>query len=269
MKRLKNIEITHISLVKAGANNKEAIYKSKEGEPSESRLSRVFKSDGERGALYGIVYSPDEVDSQGEFAEAAEIEKAAYGFMKSLNAKNVDREHSFQSEDAFVAESWLVRKNDAIFGGEPIGSWAVVIKLESDALKEAVKKGEIKGLSMAGTADREEVAKDSGDGALKSLIKGLLDAIKSSKGSEMNKEKVKEGEAIGRSPSEGIAKGEAIGEKTAAEVIKAALEPIVKDLSEIKKSYETLKGEVGALVKEVGKSKQEDGANVNKYKEIL
>ncbi|WP_195836304.1 XkdF-like putative serine protease domain-containing protein [Campylobacter portucalensis] len=97
------------------------------------------------GVVYGIVYSPDEVDAHGEMSSGEEIQKAAYGFMKGLNGGNVDREHDFKNRDAYVAESWIVRENDALFKGEKVGSWAVGIKLESDELKQAVKKGEIAG----------------------------------------------------------------------------------------------------------------------------
>jgi hypothetical protein len=127
---LSNIDITHISLVKKGANGKQIIYKSaKDGKYKKD--IEIKKSDSEKGIVYGIVYSPDEVDSQGDYATADEIEKAAYGFMKSLNQRNVDVEHSFVSEDAFVAESWILKSNDPIFPDEPEGSWAVAIKLES------------------------------------------------------------------------------------------------------------------------------------------
>ncbi|MBR8466342.1 hypothetical protein KDE13_08350 [Campylobacter sp. faydin G-140] len=157
--KLKNLNITHISLVKAGANKKNIIYKSSKENPSYEKVIKIAKNDEEKGVIYGIVYSPDEVDTQGEMTDIKEIEKAAYSFMKGLNGTNIDREHDFKPDGAYVAESWLVRENDALFKSEKIGSWAVAIKLENDELKEAVKKGEIAGLSMAGTAERYDVGK--------------------------------------------------------------------------------------------------------------
>lgn len=150
--RLKDMKITHISLVKHGANKKNIIYKS----GNYTKDLKIVKKDNEKGIIYGIVYSPDEIDLQGEFASKEDIEKAAYGFMQELCLKNVDKEHNFKALDAFVCESWLVRKNDPIFSNEKEGSWAVGIKLLSDELKEAVKKGEINSLSMAGEAIRVE-----------------------------------------------------------------------------------------------------------------
>ena len=154
--KLTNLSITHISLVKAGANKKSIIYKSEAREPSFEKDVSIAKFDEEKGVVYGIVYSPDEVDTQGDFTDAAEIEKAAYAFMKDLKGQNIDKEHDFKPDGkAYVAESWIVRENDALFKSEKVGSWAVGIKIESDELKELIKSGEI-----AGLAKREEVQKN-------------------------------------------------------------------------------------------------------------
>lgn len=51
-------------------------------------MSRTFirKSDERRYTL-GIVYEPDVVDSQGDFAKAEDIEKGAWAFMKTIQEK--------------------------------------------------------------------------------------------------------------------------------------------------------------------------------------
>ena len=194
---LSNIAITHISLVKAGANGKEVIYKSAKPGNYENTID-IKKVDDEQGVVYGVVYAPEEVDTQGDFATAEEIKKAAYGFMKSLNGRNVDVEHSFQNEAAFVAESWIVKGGDSIFPNEPEGSWAVAIQLESDELKTLAKSGELAGLSMAGEATKTEVEKAEGAGeqAFSNFFKAFADVasdiwidfgglIKKSKGNDM------------------------------------------------------------------------------------
>lgn len=171
LRKLKDMQITHISLVKAGANNKSIIYKSAKSEPSYFKDVEIKKSDEELGVVYGIVYSPDEIDSQGDYTDKDEIVKASYKFMKERNTLNVDKEHDFKNVDAFVAESWIVKANDPIFPNEKVGSWAVAIKLESDELKKAVKEGQIAGLSMAGQVGAFEEKEDLG--VLKALIKIL------------------------------------------------------------------------------------------------
>ena len=47
-------------------------------------MSRLIKSDAPQRYTLGIVYSPDVVDSQGDWATAAEIEKACHQFMREL-----------------------------------------------------------------------------------------------------------------------------------------------------------------------------------------
>ena len=152
MAKLTDISVDFISLVRKGANKKEVIFKSADAGEQELKTVNIAKTDEEKRIVYGIVYAPDEVDTQGDFAEAADIEKAAYDFMAQLNGRNIDKGHSYVPENAFVAESWLIRKGDPLFPDEPEGAWAVGIKVEDDALWEEVKKGEISGLSMGGTA---------------------------------------------------------------------------------------------------------------------
>ncbi|MBE3607045.1 hypothetical protein CCAL13119_08925 [Campylobacter sp. RM13119] len=206
--KLKNLNITHISLVKAGANKKNIIYKSSKENPSYEKMIKIAKNDEEKGVIYGIVYSPDEVDTQGETADAKEIEKAAYAFMKGLNGANIDREHDFKPDGAYVAESWIVRENDALFKSEKIGSWAVAIKLENDELKEAVKKGEIAGLSMAGTAQREGVSKSEDSVSIADAISKGFSALfakfeKKDKGENME-EKDKDASNIEKTLKDGF-----------------------------------------------------------------
>ncbi|WP_086243965.1 XkdF-like putative serine protease domain-containing protein [Campylobacter devanensis] len=170
--KLENLEVSMISLVKSGANKKSIIYKSAK-EPNLSKDIKIIKSD-EEGVVYGIVYSPNEIDSQGDFADANTIKTAAYSFMKSGFAKNVDREHSFNNVDAYVCQSWLIKSGDPVFPDEKEGSWAVAIKLESDELKDAVKKGEISGISMAGVANKIQAQETSkSENSLTNLIKSI------------------------------------------------------------------------------------------------
>jgi len=159
LKKLKDINITHISLVKDGANGKEIIYKSEDTSPVYTKEINISKSNIEKGIVYGIVYSPDEIDTQGDFTDINEIEKASYNFMKSKNILNVDTNHDFNNKEAFVCESWILKGNDPVFPNEKIGSWAVGIKLEDEELKKSVKNKEIKALSMAGICHKEEVIK--------------------------------------------------------------------------------------------------------------
>uniref|UniRef100_UPI003AF889C0 XkdF-like putative serine protease domain-containing protein n=1 Tax=Campylobacter hyointestinalis TaxID=198 RepID=UPI003AF889C0 len=80
-KEITNMQVKLISLVSAGANNKKIIYKNE----NFNELLRVDfkKSDEEQGIVYGIVYAPDEIDTQGEFANADEIKKSSIRLYES------------------------------------------------------------------------------------------------------------------------------------------------------------------------------------------
>ena len=177
--KLSNIVISHISLVKEGANQKNIIYKSKDADmDNQEQLVnfKVVKNDEKKGVVYGIVYAPDEIDSQGDFASADEIEKAAYNFMKSLNNQNIDTNHDLEKVDAYVAESWIVKDGDPLF--KEVGAWAVAIKLESEELKKAAADGTFGGLSMYGKAEKEEVkGVAKADMSLKAFMQALKDVL--------------------------------------------------------------------------------------------
>ncbi|HZW38305.1 MAG TPA: XkdF-like putative serine protease domain-containing protein [Ignavibacteriaceae bacterium] len=158
---LKKVEVNFISLVKKGANNKTVIYKNNPAEENYNKNFSVKKVDDEKNIIYGIVYSPDEVDLQGDTASAEVINEMAYQFMKSSRTRNIDHQHNENPVDAYIAESWLIKKGDPVFPNEKEGSWAVAIKIDDKDLWQLVKSGEISGLSIGGFADIEEAPKKS------------------------------------------------------------------------------------------------------------
>lgn len=156
---LKKIDVRFISLVERGANGKIIIWKSDNGENNNyEHYVPIKKLDEEEKIVYGIVYSPDQIDSQGDYTTAEVIKEAAYNFMKNLRIKNVDEGHNFEPV-GYVVESWLIRKGDPLFREEKEGSWAVGIKIEDEEVWKKVKNGIYKGLSMAGYAEVEEISK--------------------------------------------------------------------------------------------------------------
>ncbi len=160
MALMKNINVEFISLVRKGANRKKILWKSAEN-PQEQKQIPIAKTDEEKHLVYGVVYAPNEIDSQGDYTTAEEIEKAAHNFMKEGRVGNIDRHHSFAAEDgAFVAESWIIKAGDPVFPDEKEGAWAISVKIEDEELWEEVKKQEIGGLSIGGMADKIEKASD-------------------------------------------------------------------------------------------------------------
>ena len=169
-KELRNIDVQYISLVKSGANRKHIIVKSpdyEEGQGTISRLIKIEKVDPVKHMVYGLVYSPNDIDStdtDDEFVTEVEIEKACERFMKQGLTPNVDVAHSWKKEDgAFIRESWIVKSGDPMFPDEG-GAWAVGIKVEKEELWGMVEAKEIAGLSLGGFAEKISVDTARGEG---------------------------------------------------------------------------------------------------------
>ncbi|MEG9884170.1 MAG: XkdF-like putative serine protease domain-containing protein [Hyphomicrobiales bacterium] len=176
MAKLKDLTVKYISLVKSPATGKGLTLKSLDCEARRETTFAIDKTDDERMVAYGIVYAPDEVDSHGDSADAETIRKAAYEFMRDQRLKNIDANHSSQPEDAYVAESWIVRAGDALFPAERPGSWAVGIRVGDPALWRQLKSGELTGLSLAGTArvkHRSDTTADRMPGWFERFLKSI------------------------------------------------------------------------------------------------
>ena len=187
---LKDAKITHVSYVDKGANKKTFFFtKSEDGksdpEPTFKKEIKVYTKSEELQLVYGVVYEPDVEDAHGDFMTANEIEKAAHGFLK--DARNVDTQHDFEAGVGEVVESY-VAPSDLTIGEQEItkGSWVLVTKA-SEEIWEKIKKGDITGYSMAGTAvsvEKEEApSTDNSEKGLFNLLKNFFagDAIQKGK----------------------------------------------------------------------------------------
>ncbi|MEN1969015.1 XkdF-like putative serine protease domain-containing protein [Lentibacillus sp. N15] len=186
-RELINANITHVSYVDKGANQKQFFFTKSDKQPDFKKEVKVFidKEDEEQQLVYGVVYEPDVEDSHGDVMTAAEIEKAAHGFVK--DARNIDKQHDFESGVGEVVESYIAPA-DFDIGEHSIakGSWVLVTKA-SDEVWEDIKKGEITGYSMAGTAETvEKQNKNNGkkptsksDEGNDEEMKGFFDLLKS------------------------------------------------------------------------------------------
>ncbi|QNK87755.1 terminase [Sporosarcina sp. resist] len=157
-RELVNASVTHVSYVGKAANKKQFFLTKSADKPTFQKEVKVFvnKEEAEQQLVYGIVYSPGSADDEsthdtdGDFMTAAEIEKAAHGFVK--DARNIDTQHDFESGVGEVVESYIAPA-DFTIGEEAIakGSWILVTKA-SDEIWEAIQKGAYTGYSLAGTA---------------------------------------------------------------------------------------------------------------------
>lgn len=155
-RELVNAQVTHVSYVDKGANQKRFFLTKSADEPTFQKEVKVFinKEDKAQKLVYGVVYEPDVEDSHKDFMTAAEIEKAAHGFLK--DARNIDTQHDFNAGVGEVVESYIAPA-DLTIGEEEItkGSWVLVTKA-SDEIWEAIQKGDYTGYSLAGTAETIE-----------------------------------------------------------------------------------------------------------------
>jgi hypothetical protein len=114
------------------------------------RLVTISKTDEEERVIKGVVYKPNELDSQEDWMEPQEIKKAAYDFMKNLRLTNVDTKHDLNTVDAFVCESYIAKAEDP--DGYVEGAWVVAMKIEDEILWQDILKGEYESFSMWGQA---------------------------------------------------------------------------------------------------------------------
>lgn len=263
-KHLKDIKIGFISLVRKGANKRKFIYKSSDKTPAFEADIEIAKYDNEQGIVYGVVYAPGEIDTHGHQASKNEIKKAAHAFIIKSNAKNVDIEHSYKPEEAYVAESWIVEKGDPKLPDAPAGSWAVGVQLKSDELRNLAKSGEIQGLSMAGFATI--VSKSDGDGIINKILKSFR---KIGDENDMEEKAVKA--LVKKAEDELIEKFDSIPMKTeeeAAVILKSALTEMLKPINDrLEKIEKSTKGSAQSpeQIKKAEEELEKVGVNISKY----
>ncbi|MCY8258898.1 XkdF-like putative serine protease domain-containing protein [Bacillus spizizenii] len=272
-RELVNAKITHVSYVDKAANQKQFFFMKSEKQPDFQKEVKVLtKEADEQKLVYGIVYEPDTVDAHGDFMTAAEIEKAAHGFLK--DAREIDKQHDFQGGVGEVVESY-VAPADFEMNGKTIkkGSWVLVTKA-SEEVWEQIKKGEITGYSMAGTAETIEKQDEKPASQEKTDEKGLFNLLKNffmgkqqqshevpvekagRKFSASNLQEIKNAHtALGNLLSQ-VETEEEEKEMTSEEVtksIQAALEPIEKRLETLEKEEELKKKDKEKTEEEVEK----------------
>ncbi|MBO1583132.1 XkdF-like putative serine protease domain-containing protein [Bacillus sp. XF8] len=191
-RKLKNLQVSHVSYVTAGANKRDFFLMKSAEQPNFEKEVRVIKSeDEEKRLVYGIVYEPGVLDSHNDFADEATIEKAAHEFM--LKYRQIDKDHDFQAGVGEVVESYLAPA-DMEVNGEIItkGTWILVTKA-TEEVWEAIQKGEYNGYSLAGVAEteviEEEVTKteEKQKESLFQLLKGFFSGQKVEKGEVRDK----------------------------------------------------------------------------------
>ena len=155
-----------ISLVNAPATEEMFIAMAKQ-----DKIVKFAKVDEEQRILMGLVLQPDQliyrVDENGDefemFFSAETIKDFSQNFFQSGFQLNSKLEHDETIENVTFVESWLVadpkKDKSAAYGlSYPVGSWLVSMKVDNDDIwNNYIKTGELKGFSIDGMVELEEV----------------------------------------------------------------------------------------------------------------
>ena len=155
-----------ISLVNAPATEETFIAMAKQ-----DKIVKFAKVDEEQRILMGLVLQPEQliyrVDEDGNefemFFSAETIKDFSHNFFQSGFQLNSKLEHDETIENVTFVESWLVadpkKDKSAAYGlSYPVGSWLVSMKVDNDDIwNNYIKTGELKGFSIDGMVELEEV----------------------------------------------------------------------------------------------------------------
>ena len=119
----------------------------------------IFKSEEswKEGVVYGIVYSVEEVDSDGDYASAEEVQKACWKFMEDYQTMNIMHTYGLEKSDYALVEC-ACALSDVKIGENEIkkGDWYIAVRVNNPQLREMIESEELSSFSMEGTASKGE-----------------------------------------------------------------------------------------------------------------
>lgn len=118
--------------------------------------TELWKNDEEQ-IVYGVVMQPGQQhpDSQGDWVDAGEVEKAAHRYLAESRLHDV--QHAEEQVEAVPVESFIA-PCDMEYAGRPVlkGSWVMAVHVADPEVWGQVAKGELTGFSIGGTAERNQ-----------------------------------------------------------------------------------------------------------------
>ena len=106
----------------------------------------------ERQVVYGEVYTPGVIDSQGDVMNADEVCAMAWRFIANGHVAKIDVQHDNEESGAVVVESFIARADDPVFAP---GAWVLGVHVPSARLWGAIKDGKINGFSLQALVHRK------------------------------------------------------------------------------------------------------------------
>ena len=112
----------------------------------------LIKSESQQ-IVYGVVLTPDLVDSQGDIVPAAEIENAAHRWL--VEYRKHDVQHNEQAAAIDPVESFIAPVDFKIEHETVLkGSWVMAAHVSDSETWERIEKGDITGFSIGGSGER-------------------------------------------------------------------------------------------------------------------
>lgn len=118
-----------------------------------------------------VVYTPNVLDSQGEYIGEEELKKAAYAFLRDQKTRNIDTEHDGVPNGAVVVASRITTEAEKNFAP---GSWVVGLEA-TEEIANSIRNGTFNYLSMGGSGTK--VPKRNGNDTVNELKNVEIDFI--------------------------------------------------------------------------------------------
>ena len=116
---------------------------------------KIVKIDKAEQIVGGIIYAPQEVDSQGDYTDEKEIQKAMYKFMEKYakDSKRIKIQHQGRNYHFPILEVFQPEE-DTKKGDQTVkkGAWWLMLKVPNKTIWNLVEKGRLTGFSLGGTA---------------------------------------------------------------------------------------------------------------------
>ena len=116
---------------------------------------RITKVDKKQHLVGGIIYEPDVADTQGDWTDDEEIEKAKIGFMEAyaddtnrIKIMHKGKAHFFPIIECFQPEHDTKKGKDVI----KAGAWWMMIRVKDPEIWQEIEDGKLNGFSMGGRA---------------------------------------------------------------------------------------------------------------------
>jgi hypothetical protein len=110
----------------------------------ELQVKKSFSS-SEYHYVFGEVYAPHQVDTDGEIMTAGDIQSLAHGFIAGGETR-IDINHNHIPADGVeVVESFIARKDDTDYRE---GAWVLGLRMKEGQVWDAIKSGELNGFSF-------------------------------------------------------------------------------------------------------------------------